>query len=323
MQCERIFKMLQPPRNDISTKFAFLARIQRIVEKYWPAYNPKLHMFGSSANEMCFVSGDIDMCLMIDKLAGNQRMIVNKLQRLLTNRGMQFVKALPRARVPIVKFRDPKSRLLCDICINNALALQNTKLVADYSKIDPRVRPLAYLVKHWAKRRGINKPYEGTLSSYAYVNLVLHFLQTRDPPILPSLQVLAANEPLRNIIDEYDCTYASPAPYVGFGSANTTNVADLLCQFFYYYTYEFDMRNGAVSVRCGKVISKAEKGWTKKVERDEVLFAIEDPFEVTHNLGRLVDGDGLAAISAEFRRACAVLRNEGSFVAVCKEKFPL
>ena len=30
--------------------------------------------------------------------------------------------------------------------------------------------------------------YKGTLSSYAYVLLVLYFLQTREPPVLPVLQ---------------------------------------------------------------------------------------------------------------------------------------
>lgn len=78
---------------------------------------------------MCFINGDIDMCLTIDKDAGSEKYIVNKLSRLLTNsmfpafnyftnyaiEGMQSVKALPHARVPIVKFKDPKSRFLCDV----------------------------------------------------------------------------------------------------------------------------------------------------------------------------------------------------------------
>jgi len=269
---------------------------------------------------MCFINGDIDMCLTIDRPAGNERHIVNKLSRLLTNKGMQYVKPLPHARVPIVKFKDPKSRFLCDICINNALALQNTRLVADYSKIDPRVRPLAYLVKYWAKRRGINNPYQGTLSSYAYINLVINFLQTRDPPILPCLQALATDEPNRNIVDEYDCTYASPLPYIGYGAANTMSMAELFCHFFHYYTNEFDVRNSVVSVRCGRLLTKREKGWDAKFSRDNMLLTIEDPFETTHNLGRLVDKEGLHMIMSELRRACILLRNEGSFIAVCKEK---
>jgi DNA polymerase sigma len=41
------------------------------------------------------------------------------------------------------------------------------------------VRPLVLTVKHWAKRRKINDASSGTLSSYAYVIMVIHFLQTQ------------------------------------------------------------------------------------------------------------------------------------------------
>lgn len=32
---------------------------------------------------------------------------------------MSGVKALPHARVPIVKFKDPKSRFMCDVSLTN------------------------------------------------------------------------------------------------------------------------------------------------------------------------------------------------------------
>jgi DNA polymerase sigma len=46
--------------------------------------------------------------------------------------------------------------LACDLNVNNTLALQNSKLIKAYVSIDPRVRPLAMVIKYWAKRRGIN-----------------------------------------------------------------------------------------------------------------------------------------------------------------------
>jgi terminal uridylyltransferase len=46
-----------------------------------------------------------------------------------------------------------------------------------YLQVDPRVRPLVYIVKHWAKARHINSPADGTLSSYGYIICLLHFLQ--------------------------------------------------------------------------------------------------------------------------------------------------
>jgi DNA polymerase sigma len=69
------------------------------------------------------------------------------------------------------------SKFHCDICVNNTLALRNTNLLRDYAVIDARFKPLVLIVKYWAKRRQINNPYAGSLSSYAYVLLVLLFLQ--------------------------------------------------------------------------------------------------------------------------------------------------
>ncbi|XP_042430451.1 UTP:RNA uridylyltransferase 1-like [Zingiber officinale] len=77
-------------------------------------------------------------------------------------------KALTRARVPIVKLMDPVTGLSCDICVNNLLAVVNTKLLKDYAQIDERLRQLAFIVKHLAKSHRVNETYQGTLSSYAY-----------------------------------------------------------------------------------------------------------------------------------------------------------
>lgn len=66
-----------------------------------------------------------------------------------------------------MKLMEPVTGLSCDICINNVLAVVNTKLLYDYARIDIRLRQLAFIVKHWAKSRGVNVTYQGTLSSYA------------------------------------------------------------------------------------------------------------------------------------------------------------
>ncbi len=48
----------------------------------------------------------------------------------LTALQYQELLAIPTARVPVVKFRDPATGLGCDICFNNALALRNSQLLA-------------------------------------------------------------------------------------------------------------------------------------------------------------------------------------------------
>lgn len=75
-----------------------------------------------------------------------------------------------------------------DITLNNDLAVANTSLLRDYAAVDPRLRQLVLLVKHWAKRRRVNDAYTGSLSSYAYCLLAIAHLQQRAPPVLPILQ---------------------------------------------------------------------------------------------------------------------------------------
>lgn len=40
-------------------------------------------------------------------------------------------------------------------------------------------RDLGMLIKHWAKQRKLNNPKQGTLSSYSWVMLLIHFLIRR------------------------------------------------------------------------------------------------------------------------------------------------
>lgn len=69
---------------------------------------------------------------------------------------MERVICVPGAKVPIVKIWDPELRVACDMNVNNTLALDNTRMIKTYVEIDPRVRPLALIIKHWTKERQLN-----------------------------------------------------------------------------------------------------------------------------------------------------------------------
>ena len=77
----------------------------------------------------------------------------------------------------------------CDVNFSNHLALHNSHLLKCYASCDPRVRQMVLFVKAWSKKRKINTPYHGTLSSYGYVLMVLHYLvNIASPPVVPNLQ---------------------------------------------------------------------------------------------------------------------------------------
>ena len=60
-----------------------------------------------------------------------------------------------------------------------------------YSLIDVRVRILGYMAKLFAKICDIGDASRGSLSSYAYILMLIHYLQNCVPPVVPVLQVIS------------------------------------------------------------------------------------------------------------------------------------
>ena len=217
----------------------------------------------------------------------------------------------------------------CDINFFNPLGLHNTEMLRCYSLCDPRVRPMVLFVKAWAKQRRINHPYSGTLSSYGYVLMVLHYLvNVARPPVLPNLQLHAQRSVMEGItIDDWSVNYwndeaaiKESVETVGL-THNREPLGALLKGFYQYYAstangFGFIWMKDVLSLRTpGGIRSKEEKGWTgAKTEttdtrevRHRYLFAIEDPFELNHNVARTVTHKGIVAVRDEFRRAWRIL----------------
>ncbi|TKY63784.1 Poly(A) RNA polymerase cid13 [Spatholobus suberectus] len=170
-----------------------------------------------------------------------------------------------------------------------------------------RLRQLAFIIKHWAKSRGVNETYHGTLSSYAYVLMCIHFLQMRRPAILPCLQEMETTYSVT--VDDIDCAYFDQVEKLGdFGHRNKETIAQLVWGFFYYWAYCHDYASAVISVRTGSIISKREKDWTRRIGNDRHLICIEDPFEISHDLGRVVDKHSIKVLREEFERAADIMQ---------------
>ncbi len=265
------------------------------------------------------------------------------------------LKALPNV---IGRYREPPEHHLdfpksgvgiqCDINFSNHLALHNSHMLKCYSLCDPRVRKMVIFVKAWSKKRKINTPYHGTLSSYGYVLMVLHYLvNIAQPPVLPNLQrmPLAFEDEMSASIVELD---GHNVQFLRNQAAienllkqqlitkNSESVGCLLRGFFHYYAQQdhrspfggFSWATDTLSLRTiGGIIPKQAKGWTgaktetvelkgpgpqqTKEIRQRYLFAIEDPFEIEHNVARTVVHNGIVAVRDEFRRAHRLIENAG------------
>ncbi|KAK4043353.1 hypothetical protein C8A01DRAFT_32479 [Parachaetomium inaequale] len=292
----------------------------------------------------------------------------------------------------------------CDINFSAHLAVQNTLLMRCYSHCDPRVRPLVLFVKHWAKVRHINSPYRGTLGSYGYALMMLHYLvNVAQPFVCPNLQQLARPADPNLSPQQVEETVSCKGRNIQFWrdeaeitrlardnalTQNRESVGELLRGFFEYYAKggqamfglpcrSFDWGRDVLSLRThGGLLSKQAKGWTgaktvvevqsaaaappppsaapdptntpsageptptpeqgsqtqtqtqpgqtptqnppaaaaasaaqTKEIRHRYLFAIEDPFELDHNVARTVTHTGIVNIRDEFRRAWRIIKN--------------
>jgi DNA polymerase sigma len=84
--------------------------------------------------------------------------------------------------IPTVKAKDPKANLAMDININDRLGLFNTDLLEHYCRLWPPLSNLIYVIKKWAKARGLNEPAGAkrggpTFSSYCLTLMIVGFLQ--------------------------------------------------------------------------------------------------------------------------------------------------
>ncbi|KAH9056832.1 hypothetical protein EDB87DRAFT_1686845 [Lactarius vividus] len=310
---------LLPTVEELAVKEDVRKLLERLIRTIEP--DSRLLSFGSTANGFSLRnSGD------------------------LLERETKFhVKPLPHARIPIVKLSlDPSLALplgiACDIGFENRLALENTRLLYCYAMIDPaRVRTLVLFLKVWCKRRKINSPYKGTLSSYGYVLLVIYFLvHVKNPPVLPNLQQMPPMRPISHEdthIGAHNTWFFDDVELLRqrWQSANTDSVGQLLIDFFKYFSRDFLYNTGVASIRAG-LLKKDSKGWQNDLDparykdaRERNRFCIEDPFETDFNVARCVTRDGLYTIRGEFMRASRILstRPERAIYAIaqlCEER---
>jgi DNA polymerase sigma len=198
----------------------------------------------------------------------------------------------------------------CDINFSAHLAIHNTQLLRCYSHSDPRVKAMVLFIKHWAKVRGINTPYRGTLSSYGYVLMVLHYLvNIAQPFVCPNLQAVNHNPPAylppaeieaRTVCKDRDIRFwRNEAEIKNLAERKMLNhnhdsVGVLLRGFFEYFAQNgqmstvnnrgFDWGREVLSLRAmGGILTKQEKGWVgaKTVVETTTIAAPPTPPTVT------------------------------------------
>ncbi|XP_073410755.1 speckle targeted PIP5K1A-regulated poly(A) polymerase [Dendrobates tinctorius] len=220
--------------------------------------------------------------------------------------GVHGVQSVPSARRPVIRFQHKTSGLRGDITLNNRLALRNSSYLRVCSDLDPRVPQLVYTVRYWARVQQLaGNPVGGgpLLNNYALTLLVVFFLQTRSPPVIPSLSRLReiAVDNASQMIDGWDCSFASDSTRFP-ASENQQNLSCLLSEFFSYFS-SLDLHSSILCPRDGLLIPVPIPSpppiWTEGFRLGS--FNVQDPFELNHN----VCGNVSSRVARRFSTKCS------------------
>jgi len=157
----------------------------------------------------------------------------------------------------------------------------------------------------------------GTLSSYCWVMMIIHFLQTRVPAVLPCLHKMYEGEPQISA-EGVDTAFFTDIELKNrnFGANNMETLGGLFFRFFRRFAIEFDYETTVVSVRTGEFLRKSDKGWDVEMARHNNFLAVEEPFNPTRNLANSADFYSVVGLREEFRRAFNILLTGGTLEAV-------
>lgn len=145
--------------------------------------------------------------------------------------------------------------------------------------------------------------------------MIINFLQQREPPILPVLHQM------HNEGKEEDYFFNDLDQLRGFGSENYESLGGLLFAFFRRYAIEFDYDNQVISVRQGRYLTKAEKGWD--TGRNKISLCVEEPCNVSRNLGNSADVGSVRGLVREFQRFLDLLKEGESLDKICTPYQPI
>ncbi|KAG0047871.1 hypothetical protein BGZ83_007136 [Gryganskiella cystojenkinii] len=177
------YRELMPPADIMERHKALSNTLASVLEAAFPGEGLKVEPFGSFVSGILLKDSDADFCITGPNI--QDHVLLNDMEhlgRILEQFGMTEVLCISSAMVPIVKFRDPKTNLECDLNTGNKLGTINSQLIRAYLSVDERVKPFLYLIKAICKAQGINDSKTGYLSSYALTWMAIVYLQQTTVP---------------------------------------------------------------------------------------------------------------------------------------------
>ena len=344
LKLAKIVESKTPPKEYLDLLFSEFAKINAKISDLFKVDG---QIYGSLVNGFPTNSSDIDVVINLgehetgkegmdededeDTPDSNNVVLLNKLfESIHSTYSDEFeLSKIDSARVPILKCKSRRSQVEIDISFNHEVVVHNSALLRAYSSMSPVVGQLVVLVKHWAKQRDLNDALQGTLSSYSYVLLVIHYLQSRK--MLPDLQnppktVFPVEVLPTRITDGGRCStwFLEETESVNYKQVfayeiqklESVSLKNLLVKFFEFYLYDFNFITDVATVTTAHSLKKRdafvlsnpdspEPTFEFRTLRRRTWFTIKDPFEIRRFLGTTARGTEI--LVREMRRGVELL----------------
>lgn len=169
-----------------------------------------------------------------------------------------FGKVIEKAFVPLVKLTDRASGVKCDISFGRNNGPSNVRLIRQYLRDFPSLKPLLLVIKCFLQQRMLNEVYSGGIGSYALLLLIVSHLQHYRWNFRHRI---SSNDP------------------VG------PNLGAALVDFFELYGTRFNYVNAGIGIKKnGCFYCKRRKYITD--HRQPVLLSIEDPQDEKNEIAK-------------------------------------
>lgn len=311
--------------SDLGNRLRFLAaqQVQNSIVGMFP--NAFAHPFGSSVNGFGKEGCDLDLILRLetDQVdTRDSRLVFHTKANLNNGRtqaqrymesigdmlqlflpGVNNVRRILQARVPIIKYNHEYLDLEIDLSMSNLTGVYMSELLYLFGKMDARVRPLVFCIRRWAQSTGLTNPSPGRwISNFSLTMLVLFFLQSLKQPILPSVNHLirkAKKEDTRVTEDSINCTFLRDLTALEFKTTNSSSIDELLIEFYEFYS-SFDFSNRGISLNEAKSILKP----------DHSAMYIVNPLEPLLNVSKNLSLEETERFRIEVRNAAWILESD-------------
>ena len=253
-----------------SCQFAQLGKVLNFIKgEIQPRVEAVTHVeaFGSCSNGLWTSSSDADLTLIIPR-CNNKPKILTKLRvvrdfmwKLRDKFPINSIDLVENARIPVLRIITPSNLLSeIDLSINNISGIENSLLVKQWTRFDPRFIPAAMAVKLWAKSRNINDRAKGTLSTYTLL-LQLVFVMQKES-MLPAFTEFGNMQLLQEPFDELNGVMR-PIPFntdYTFPSNSSTDMSvPALVKLFFNTFGDEALQNGA-EIIDGTIYSPSPSG---------------------------------------------------------------